>query len=129
MNGRRAVLRKQIKRRNVHTALSALDALDAAFELFASARVTQAVFLFHHSIELAMKGLLEEIHPILTAARPDYEALKWIAREQIEKHRLAPAIRVSDDLGYYDPKRPVPSTKLWTVSARCCALRRRQSVP
>ena len=88
MNGKREHLWRRIQSHNVPTALSALNALDAAFSLLASRKSAQAVFLFHHSIELAMKGLLEDIHPILAAARPDYESLKWIARDQIEKHRL-----------------------------------------
>src|SRR5262245_38676204 len=105
MNGRREHLRRTIQAQNAPTALSALDALDAAFLLFSFGSLAQAVFLFHHSIELAMKGLLEGVHIILTADRPDYELLKWIAREQIEKHPLARTIQFSSDPSGYDPKK------------------------
>jgi hypothetical protein len=76
MDGRREQLWRQIQSQNTPTALSALDALDAAFLLLSFGRLAQAVFLFHHSAELAMKGLLESVHIVLTADRPDYELLK-----------------------------------------------------
>jgi hypothetical protein len=107
MNGRREHLWRQIQCQNAPTALSALDALDAAFLLFSFGQLAQAVFLFlfHHSIELAMKGFLESLHIILTADRLDYELLKWIARERIQKHPLAHSIQFRDDPSSSDPKK------------------------
>lgn len=105
MNGRREHLWQQIQAQNAPTALSALDALDAAFLLCSFGSLPQAVFLFHHSVELAMKGLLESVDIILTADRPDFELLKWIARERIEKHPMARVLQVQDYTIGYDPKK------------------------
>ena len=87
------------------TALSALDSLDAAFWLLSRYKISQSLFLFHHSIELTLKGLLEEVHIILTADRPDYNIAKWIAKERLANHALGQRINVTGSPEQYDPRR------------------------
>jgi hypothetical protein len=93
---------KAIESRGSPTALAALEALRAAFWLLAAGEVPQSLSALHHAIELALKGLLEEIDPALTAtvkklkeeSPQDYDCLKHILADKIRLHPLGQHISI-----------------------------------
>jgi len=87
------------------SAQSALQALDATLWVLAGGMVSQALFLVHHAVEIALKGLLEEISVLLTLDRLDYDLAKGLARQRVSAHRLGHAITRFADPDQYDPDR------------------------
>jgi len=94
------------------TAKSALDSLNAALWLLSVGSYSQALFLFHHTIEVALKGLLDEVHVLLSARDFKYELAKWVLKERLQAHRLG---RRLDPLGpdSYDPDRTCTFEEAW----------------
>ena len=85
-------------------ASSAVSSINSALWLLAVGEIAQALFLFHNTIEIALKGLLEEVHVLLTLDRLDYDLAKGIVLERLQKHRLGSNVSKYTDPETYSPK-------------------------
>ena len=69
-------------------AISATGSMDAALWLLSLEHVGQALFLMCQTIEVALKGLLEEISPLTVVDRLEWTTIKGLLRDKIQNHRL-----------------------------------------
>jgi hypothetical protein len=84
---------------------SALESLEASLWLLSNGMISQTLFLLHHTIEVAMKGLLEEVHVLLTLDSLEYDLAKGLIRERMKAHRLTSHITRFANPDDYDPRR------------------------
>src|SRR6478672_5957031 len=77
--GKRKDFIDKICQQTNRSALSALDSLEASLWLMSGGRTSQALSLFHHTVEIAFKGLLEEIDVLLTIDKLNYDLAKAVA--------------------------------------------------
>jgi hypothetical protein len=103
--GKQAEFRTAIANTGSPSAQSALEALDAMLWVLAGGMFAQALFLAHHTVEIALKGLLEEISVLLVVDRPGYDLAKLVVRERLSTHRLGQGITKFIDPDQYDPDR------------------------
>jgi hypothetical protein len=61
---------------NSPSAMGAVDLLKAAFWVLSYPMPAQALLLFQQALEVACKGLLQEIHVLLVADKLDYALSK-----------------------------------------------------
>lgn len=105
--GKREAFIQELKRQSGPKYLSALEALDASLWLLSVPYVSQSLSLFHHSIEIAFKALLEEIDALLVVDKLDYDLSKALAQDKIKAHRLGNNISKFVDLENYSPTRSI----------------------
>lgn len=103
--GKREDFRAAIAMTGSPSATSALEAVDASLWVLGGGMIAQALFLAHHAVEIALKGLLEEISVLLTLDRLEYDLAKGLARERLAAHRLGRLITKFADPEHYDPDR------------------------
>jgi hypothetical protein len=75
---------------------NAIDAITASLWLVAGNKLEQAIIILHSSIELLLKSELARIHPVLIAdnKKLDYETLKSILKDEIEKHHRGSQLNI-----------------------------------
>jgi hypothetical protein len=73
-----------------------VDTLYAALWLIAGENYPQALSLFHSSIELAFKAELARIHPLLIAAKLDFDTLKSFLKDDFLKHPQGSQLSIKD---------------------------------
>lgn len=75
-----------------------IEGIDGAIWLIGGFRIPQALTALYNSIELAFKGELEEIHPILIADTRNlsYDTLKSIMKDEFEQHPLGSRLNISE---------------------------------
>jgi hypothetical protein len=73
-----------------------LEGIDASLWLIVGNRIPQALALLVHSIELAFKAKLENIHPLLVVDRIKYDTLKFLLRDALCTNNHESRIPVSD---------------------------------
>jgi hypothetical protein len=103
--GKRQEFLKNLQKYGGSSALSSLDSLEAALWLLSVNKESQALFLLHHTLEVAFKSLLEEINVLLVLDSLDYELAKGLAWEKMRNHRLGNVITKHADVESYAPNR------------------------
>jgi hypothetical protein len=103
--GKQEDFKKGIRKCESPSALSALESLEASLWLLSGNMASQALFLLHHTIEVAFKGLLEEIDVLLTLDSLEYDLAKGLVWERVRGHRLGKVITKHADPENYDPTR------------------------
>jgi hypothetical protein len=79
---------KAIRETDSPSAMGAVELLKAAFWTLSYPMPAQALMLFHQALEVACKGLLQEVHVLLAADKVEYMLSKWVVRERLAAHRF-----------------------------------------
>jgi hypothetical protein len=103
----------EIRKLNSPSAMGAVELLRSAFWVLSYPMPAQALMLFHQALEVACKGLLQEVHLLLAADKADYDLSKWAVRGRLAAHRLGRNMHVEFDIDEYDPSRTCSFDDAW----------------
>lgn len=95
------------------SALGAVELLRAAFWALVYPMPAPALMLFHQALEVACKGLLQEVHILLAADRVDYKVSKFVVRDKLSTHRLGKILTTTFTLEDYDLGRSCTFPEAW----------------
>jgi hypothetical protein len=95
------------------SAMGAVELLKAAFWVLSYPMPAQALMLLHQAIEVACKGLLQEIHVLLVADRLDYAFSKYVVKDSLAAHRLGRNVNAEIDIDLFDPSRTCSFEDAW----------------
>lgn len=95
------------------SAMGAVELLKAAFWVLSYPMPAQALMLFHQAIEVACKGLLQEVHVLLAAERLEYKLSKYVVKDRLAAHRLGRNVTTDFDIDNFDPAKTCSFEDAW----------------
>jgi hypothetical protein len=113
MHSSETVFHEAIRKTESPSAMGAVELLKAAFWVLSYPMPAQALMLFHQALEVACKGLLQEIHVLLAADKVDYTLSKWVVRDRLAAHRLGRDVKTDFDIDTLDPSRTCTFEEAW----------------
>jgi hypothetical protein len=102
-----------IRKTESPSAMGAVELLKSAFWVLSYPMPAQALMLFHQAIEVACKGLLQEVHVLLSAERLEYKLSKYVVRDRLAAHRLGRNVTTDFDIDGFDPARTCSFEDAW----------------
>lgn len=102
-----------LREQNSPSALGAVELLRAAFWALVYPMPAPALMLFHQALEVACKGLLQEVHILLAADPIDYKVTKFVVRDKLSTHRLGKNLTTTFTLEDFDPQRTCTFAEAW----------------
>src|SRR5688572_10975704 len=90
---------KKVQELNSRMLLSSVDFVEASLFLIAGGYLAQALVMLDNAIEVALKGELERIHPILitdTRELNDFGTLKGLLKDAFLKHTAGNRIDIPE---------------------------------
>ncbi len=112
-----------IRKTDSPSAMGAVELLKAAFWVMSYPMPAQALMLFHQALEVACKGLLEEIHVLLAADKVEYELSKWAVKERLAAHRLGRKLKTDIDPDDFPLSRTCSFQEAWSRVREMSSLR------
>lgn len=102
-----------LREQNSPSALGALELLRAAFWALVYPMPAPALMLFQQALEVACKGLLQEIHILLAADHIDYKVAKFVVKDKLSTHRLGKILTTTFTLEDFDLQRSCTFAEAW----------------
>src|ERR1017187_457090 len=112
-----------IRKTDSPSAMGAVELLRSAFWVLSYPMPAQALMLFHQALEVACKGLLQEVHVLLAADKLEYMLSKWVVKDRLAAHRLGRNIKTDFDIDAFDPSRTCTFEEAWSRVREMSTLR------